>query len=927
MKDYRVPLAPGTKLRFSGTEYTIAGLMGRGSNALCYKASYEDAHIRHKTHAVLIKELFPLHGQGMVERGENGAVSASGDEAEAFLALHRRSFLRASEIGIDLNEYRPDKSMPMLNTCEIDGTLYCVIGLSGGEPLSEKPVASLKAAAQCAIDILHALRPFHEKNLLHLDISPDNILLMPRDKGEAGQRALLIDYNSVFSADEISSFSGMYFSIKKPFTAPEVILNDLASIGFGTDLYSVAAVFGALIHPNFDGNPAQITPALDIFRNVPQTAVHKTIQIMRKGLRLSAKRRYTAIDELLYDLRELLNRIDHAGITRPALWEASASAFKAEIANNALFAHLNDSAIPSPLTLKDITAHTMLTGSGGMGKTTALLRIWRDSAAVYSPLNPAVIYIRLSGYDKPGTIGLRCLDRLRFTEKTATVADALHALDAVLDEGTPDAPSMVFLLDGYNEAPPDMRPALNAEILELQKHSGAVIVLASRTDENLPGFRTVTLAPLDDHCVGRYLEQSQLLYPEDSAMRALLANPMMLALYAKVSRGAPSHDKLYTGDTLIRAYFDYLTATSRNPNAAGFAVDYLAAKTAAAMAKRGAHAFRPEELYEITEAAFREVRRKGFPKAFPAYIGKTGDILGGTHTADAWFSYIVTDILVKELSLLTVNENGGYSFAHQLFRDALAICGASVAQTRNRAKAKRIIPRAAAAALLTAALVFGINAVIPRQQSVYPNTAEEQSAVAGALDQATIALYYFGIHADNSLDAIDCLSSAEYIDDSLRFHLETQLSSAAAMEIAPQLAENLAAQLYIPNNTIPLDTLRALYTLPAQYRDTNSKLIDGVLANWDKLPQADRDAVCRQYAEWTDINARIAVMYIRHILAELPGEYAEGVFKYGHSALITDKLLNTAYDGESYNWELTQLENAAKAALDVLRTKGVLQGG
>ncbi|MCD8327415.1 MAG: hypothetical protein LUC90_12310 [Lachnospiraceae bacterium] len=42
------------------------------------------------------------------------------------------------------------------------------------------------------IKILDALDCFHQNGFLHLDISPDNILLLKED-------ALLIDYNSVWS--------------------------------------------------------------------------------------------------------------------------------------------------------------------------------------------------------------------------------------------------------------------------------------------------------------------------------------------------------------------------------------------------------------------------------------------------------------------------------------------------------------------------------------------------------------------------------------------------------------------------------------------------------------------------------------------------------------------------------------------------------
>lgn len=59
--DGRKCLEKGTKLEFPGMYCTIESLMGKGSNAVVYLASYPDQHQRGLYHLVLIKELFPYH--------------------------------------------------------------------------------------------------------------------------------------------------------------------------------------------------------------------------------------------------------------------------------------------------------------------------------------------------------------------------------------------------------------------------------------------------------------------------------------------------------------------------------------------------------------------------------------------------------------------------------------------------------------------------------------------------------------------------------------------------------------------------------------------------------------------------------------------------------------------------------------------------
>ena len=90
------------------------------------------------------------------------------------------------------------------------------------------------------IGLLDALEAFHMSGYLHLDISPDNVMLVGSGEQE---RIFLIDYNS---ARALNATELAYVSCKAGYSAPEVTVPELSQVGFASDLYSVAAVFTAV---------------------------------------------------------------------------------------------------------------------------------------------------------------------------------------------------------------------------------------------------------------------------------------------------------------------------------------------------------------------------------------------------------------------------------------------------------------------------------------------------------------------------------------------------------------------------------------------------------------------------------------------------------------------------------------------------------
>ena len=69
MEDGRQYLGSGSRLTLGNTEYRIINAAGSGSNAIVYKAVYQDGVEKQYCHYVLIKELFPRHQDRGIYRG------------------------------------------------------------------------------------------------------------------------------------------------------------------------------------------------------------------------------------------------------------------------------------------------------------------------------------------------------------------------------------------------------------------------------------------------------------------------------------------------------------------------------------------------------------------------------------------------------------------------------------------------------------------------------------------------------------------------------------------------------------------------------------------------------------------------------------------------------------------------------------------
>ena len=786
--DHRQALPPGTLLPFPGMPCTLAGESGRGSNAIVYMGSYPDLLNPEERHTVLVKELFPLHQKGAIYRDEGGAVVCAPEGRETW-ELHLQSFQHGNRIHLRMLERRPDRTGANLNTFPLQGTLYTVLGFTGGRSLAAEypaPETDLRRLTVRMLGLLDALDIFHEGGFLHLDVAPDNILLTGRGSQE---QVMLIDYNSVYDRTAPPKSGLSYHSVKPGFTAPELRTGGEPSAA--ADLYAVAAVFyrclsGTALTPFQMSRPSPPdVSACPGLRDLPDTVCVMVRQLLRRGLQALPKKRYPSAGAMRQAFQELLDRIDGVGVTHWALWESGKKIVERAILENPGLAFLREreALFPTRLRLPDGTLApaglaqmigrqeraVLLTASGGMGKTTAMLRCVTEQSKTYSPVQPAMVYLSLYGWKEGESSYLhrRLLENLRF--RTEQYDAARHALDALL--ATPfktsageQRPVLILLLDGLNEASGETGPLIE-EILSFSRMPGVRLVVSSRGCEPALPFPQIELSPLTEEDVRAALSREGLLAPESGEMRELLQTPLMLSIFLQSARAEGRQLSVANQEELLHAYFSALLskelrALPEDTQARWrieAAVFFVLPAIAREIQKKD-RALEDAELLPVVERCYRLFSDRLLRRAFPRWIGHSKAIRGGAANAEEWYGLLVHDLLWKRLGLLVRNEQGRCRVFHETVAEYLtALEGGNARKLLRQRRLRRALAAAALVLCLAAGWFLYDTYIAPPP---YSEAYEESVFVYGLTGYSNAARQYEKLRAlvDCALETPELLS-------------------------------------------------------------------------------------------------------------------------------------------------------------------------
>lgn len=272
--------------------YTIEKVLGQGGFGITYLGMDE----LHKK-KVAIKEFFP---QGIVTRNieyeDTVTVTLVGEKENYDKGKER--FLKEAQT---MAMFSKDKGIvKALDFFEINNTAYIVMEYLEGVTLKQYLRENKRIAAEDLVELLvpliEALDEIHSQGLIHRDISPDNIMVLPDG------RIKLMDFGA---ARDYTEFGEKSLSIVlKPGYAPPEQYQTHGVQGPWTDIYALCATMYKCITGE---NPPDAIDRLvdDHLKKISAFGISVSPQIEKaiiKGMSVAAKDRYQNVGDFCEDL-------------------------------------------------------------------------------------------------------------------------------------------------------------------------------------------------------------------------------------------------------------------------------------------------------------------------------------------------------------------------------------------------------------------------------------------------------------------------------------------------------------------------------------------------------------------------------------------------------------------------------------------------
>lgn len=277
----------------AGDRYLIGAVIGRGGFGITYAAM--DHKLKRK---VAIKELFI---RGITRRGPDGfGVLAEEGREEAFFSL-QEAFLEEARI---LSGTEEEGAVRVLDCFQERGTSFLVMEYLEGETLQERiekegPMKE-KEALSCIRILAGTLKNLHRKGILHLDISPENIMLT-RDRG-----VRLIDFG--LSRNLYAQVLGTMYSFKPGYAPPEQYVRGARLLPCA-DVYALGAVCLFALTGRRPDRPGPEEPEMS----------ERTRHLLKKAMEPRPEDRYQTMEEMMEDMNKKHER-------KKIIWTALAAA-------------------------------------------------------------------------------------------------------------------------------------------------------------------------------------------------------------------------------------------------------------------------------------------------------------------------------------------------------------------------------------------------------------------------------------------------------------------------------------------------------------------------------------------------------------------------------------------------------------------------
>ena len=272
--------------------YTIKSVLGQGGFGITY-LGMDELYQR----KVAIKEFFP---QGIVTRNTEyeDTVTVTYVEEKADYEKGKERFLKEARTMAKFS--KNEGIVKVLDFFEINNTAYIVMeyleGITLKQYIRENQRITLEELVRLLVPLIESLDEIHSQGMIHRDISPDNIMVLPDG------RIKLMDFGA---ARDYTKFGEKTLSIVlKPGYAPPEQYQTHGIQGPWTDIYALCATMYKCITGETppDAIDRVIDDHLKKISEFGITIPPQVESVIIKGMSVSAKDRYQDIKDFCEDL-------------------------------------------------------------------------------------------------------------------------------------------------------------------------------------------------------------------------------------------------------------------------------------------------------------------------------------------------------------------------------------------------------------------------------------------------------------------------------------------------------------------------------------------------------------------------------------------------------------------------------------------------
>ena len=324
--------AVGDRIQLTGSteiSFRVLEILGAGGTCVAYKVAFEATD--GSQHLGVLKEYCPAFlGVPEEDRGKAPALSVPKEHEFAFrkgIEEFAETYRKISDYLFCHDRASNCHTVP-LGLYYGNGTVYSLCSRDYGKRYDQVQDPDAKSVLRVVRSLAIAISQYHEAGYLHLDIKPENILILDG----VTELVKLFDYDSLTQLDKIRAREVCDVPQPGVYYVPELREGNLRAIGISTDIFEIGALlFLRLFHrapEPYEMETGAVYPWDDapLLAGITPQAKYELEQLFKNTLQISVRKRYQSDDELLKQIETVLGHLQEQ---RPYLldlprWQPSA---------------------------------------------------------------------------------------------------------------------------------------------------------------------------------------------------------------------------------------------------------------------------------------------------------------------------------------------------------------------------------------------------------------------------------------------------------------------------------------------------------------------------------------------------------------------------------------------------------------------------